>query len=213
MNALVSFRANAAGIFGATSAQRAEAQKRIASTLRAKLEALQRRSALNLVAASASGVGKSASATVAKSSTTSVVEQELDRDAFLQLLVMEMQNQDPLDPVDNADMIAQLAQFSSLEQMNNLNESFDGLSERMEYLVGNIDQLNFLSAQGMLGKYVEGITADGEAVTGVVDSVHLEGSIVVLGVDGEVLPMTGVLSIGTEPPEPSPAPEGAESER
>lgn len=45
---------------------------------------------------------------------------ELGKDAFLQLLVTQLQYQDPLDPVDNTQMVSQLAQFSALEQMSNL---------------------------------------------------------------------------------------------
>ncbi|MBL7647102.1 MAG: flagellar hook capping protein [Candidatus Hydrogenedentes bacterium] len=119
---------------------------------------------------------------------------ELGRDAFLQLLVLELQNQDPLEPVKNSEMVAQLAQFSSLEQMEALNGSFELLS-------GNVDQLNFISAQGLLGKYVEGMNEDGEVKTGFVDSVYLDGSIVVLNVDGEIIPMSGVLSVMSEAPE------------
>ena len=48
----------------------------------------------------------------------------LDKDAFLKLLITQMQNQDPLNPMDNKESIAQLAQFSSLEQMQQMNSSF-----------------------------------------------------------------------------------------
>jgi flagellar basal-body rod modification protein FlgD len=53
-----------------------------------------------------------------KSSTAS---SDLDKDAFLSLLMAQLQYQDPLDPMDNTEMVAQLAQFSSLEQISNLN--------------------------------------------------------------------------------------------
>jgi flagellar basal-body rod modification protein FlgD len=119
---------------------------------------------------------------------TGAVQSELGKDAFLQLLVTQMQFQDPLNPVDNTEMIAQLAQFSSLEQMQNLNTGFETLS-------GNIDQLNFLSASGMIGKHVSGITESGTLVEGTVERVQLNGSLVYLTVDGELLSMAGVLSI------------------
>ncbi|GHU76746.1 hypothetical protein FACS1894188_09740 [Clostridia bacterium] len=45
----------------------------------------------------------------------------LDKNAFLKLLVTQMQYQDPLNPVDDKAFLAQMAQFTSLEQMQNLN--------------------------------------------------------------------------------------------
>lgn len=50
-------------------------------------------------------------------------DEELGRDAFLRLLTLQLQNQDPLDPVKNEDFVAQLAQFSSLEQLTSINET------------------------------------------------------------------------------------------
>jgi flagellar basal-body rod modification protein FlgD len=50
---------------------------------------------------------------------------ELDKNAFLLLLVKQLSNQDPLDPMKNEEFVSQLAQFGSLEQAMNLNTSFD----------------------------------------------------------------------------------------
>jgi len=69
------------------------------------------------------------------SKTTTSANDSLDKDAFLQLLVTQMQYQDPLDPQDNSEYVAQLAQFSSLEQMTNVYKSVDEVSK----LVSNID--------------------------------------------------------------------------
>jgi len=50
---------------------------------------------------------------------------DLDRNAFLNLLITQLRHQDPLNPMDDREFIAQLAQFSSLEQMQNLNSTFN----------------------------------------------------------------------------------------
>ena len=57
------------------------------------------------------------------SDKTSSKSNNLDKDAFLKLLVTQLQNQDPLSPMEDREFIAQMAQFSSLEQMQNLNDT------------------------------------------------------------------------------------------
>ncbi len=49
--------------------------------------------------------------------------QELDRNAFLRLLLTQLENQDPLEPLDNQAFIAQLAEFSSLEKLTDMSDS------------------------------------------------------------------------------------------
>lgn len=57
--------------------------------------------------------------------TTREPNQDLDRTAFLNLLITQLRHQDPLNPMDDRDFIAQMAQFSALEQMMNLNATFE----------------------------------------------------------------------------------------
>jgi flagellar basal-body rod modification protein FlgD len=54
-------------------------------------------------------------------------EEELGKTAFLELMIAQISNQDPLEPAKNEAFIAQLAQFSSVEGIQNLNESMDSL--------------------------------------------------------------------------------------
>ena len=54
-------------------------------------------------------------------------EKELGKTAFLELMIAQVQNQDPLEPAKNEAFIAQLAQFSSVEGIQNLNESMDSM--------------------------------------------------------------------------------------
>ena len=79
----------------------------------------------------------------------------LGKDAFLQLLVTQMQNQDPLDPQENGEYLAQLAQFSALEQMTNVADNLSSLST----VVDNIDTSVLVGQlSGMIGQNLQWIS-------------------------------------------------------
>ena len=59
--------------------------------------------------------------------TTTTKSQELGKDAFLQLLVTQLQHQDPTKPQADGEFLAQLAQFSSLEKLTQIADSVDAL--------------------------------------------------------------------------------------
>lgn len=46
--------------------------------------------------------------------------ENLGKDEFLKILIVQLQNQDPLNPMDDKEFIAQMAQFTALEQMQNV---------------------------------------------------------------------------------------------
>ena len=121
---------------------------------------------------------------------------DLGKEAFLQLLVTQLQNQDPLDPQDNSSYIAELAQFSSLEQMTNVAKSLEELGT----VVGNIDTsvlVGQLSSMiGMKIDWVETINeadeegnpiSHNEAMTGFVTGVTIVEGVpsIVVEADGE----------------------------
>lgn len=90
---------------------------------------------------------------------TTKANDSLGKDDFLQLLVKQMQYQDPLDPQDNSAYVAQLAQFSSLEQMTNLNTAMS--SSQANSLVGRYvgwtdDKNNTLAGTVTSIKYTNG---------------------------------------------------------
>lgn len=60
--------------------------------------------------------------------TSSEPKKDLGKDDFMNLMVVQYQNQNPLEPMKNEDMLAQMAQFSSLEQMKNVASSMEKLS-------------------------------------------------------------------------------------
>ena len=110
----------------------------------------------------------STSSTSTSTSTSTSSSTALDKDAFLKLLVTQMQYQDPLDPQDNSEYLSQLAQFSSLEQMTNVASALTGVST----LVNNIDtSLLVGQLSNMIGQNVQWTTtstvtdSSGKAVT------------------------------------------------
>src|SRR6202012_1839539 len=61
------------------------------------------------------------------SDTISGPQQTLNQNDFLQLLVSQMENQDPLNPQSDTEMAAQMAQFTSLQQSSAMSSSLSML--------------------------------------------------------------------------------------
>ena len=98
---------------------------------------------------------------------------DLDKQAFLKLLVAQMKYQDPMQPTDNTEYVSQLAQFSSLEAMNNMSQSVD--LQRATGLIGKVVTANKTDE-------VTGVVTE---KTGSVQIVSQSGSKTYLTIDGD----------------------------
>jgi flagellar basal-body rod modification protein FlgD len=78
----------------------------------------------------------------------------LGKDDFLNLLVAQLQHQDPLNPAESTEFTAQLAQFSSLEQLNNINDNLKNMA-LFQTSVTNSQAVSYIGKE---------ITAKGNAV-------------------------------------------------
>jgi flagellar basal-body rod modification protein FlgD len=56
---------------------------------------------------------------------------EATQDRFLNLLVAQMKNQDPLNPLDNAQVTSQMAQLSTVQGIEKMNDSLQALAAGM----------------------------------------------------------------------------------
>ncbi|MBI6911877.1 flagellar hook assembly protein FlgD [Pseudomonas palleroniana] len=101
--------------------------------------------------------------------------QALGKDAFMQLLVTQLKNQNPLSPQDNGAFVAQLAQFSSLEGINTLNDSVNAISS-------NFSSSQALQASSLVGRSI--ITQTDKAL--VDTSKSMTGSVAVTAATGNV---------------------------
>ncbi len=94
-----------------------------------------------------------------------IIQNELDREAFLKLLITQLRHQDPLKPMEDKEFIAQMAQFSSLEQMQLMNKNLESVLESQK----------ITDAASLIGRNIE-TTEDGQKIKGKVIEVVQEDS-------------------------------------
>ncbi|MCW2975490.1 MAG: flagellar hook capping protein [Actinomycetia bacterium] len=111
---------------------------------------------------------------------------QLGKDAFLKLLVAQLQHQDPGNPMDSSAFMGQLAQFSSLEQMTNVATAVDKLTAS-----NSVTQ-----SVGLLGHELVFARADGSAGHGIADGVALLNGNVTIDVAGESVALADITAVG-----------------
>ncbi|OPY57456.1 MAG: Basal-body rod modification protein FlgD [Pelotomaculum sp. PtaU1.Bin035] len=105
--------------------------------------------------------------------TTRQPVKTLDKDAFLQLLVTQLKNQDPTSPQDTNAFVSEMAQLSMLEQLSNLNDEIKQLRSSQE----------MSEASALIGHQVIVQSDDGE-ISGQVEKVSLASNVVKVFVNG-----------------------------
>jgi hypothetical protein len=90
---------------------------------------------------------------------------ELDLGDFLDLMIAELQNQDPLSPLENHELLQQIGQIREVGATDKLTETLDAV------LLGQ----NVASATSLIGKEVHATAKDGTPAIGIVDRVSIAG--------------------------------------
>jgi flagellar basal-body rod modification protein FlgD len=101
-----------------------------------------------------------ASGAATPTDTTANPSSTLNQADFLQLLVAQLQNQDPMNPQSNTDMAAQMAQFTSLQQATQSTSS-----------------LAMMQANGLVGSAVTVQVDSQNTASGVVSGVVLNNGV------------------------------------
>jgi len=76
---------------------------------------------------STGGTGSTTGSGSSGASSTDPTDGLANETTFLQLLVAQIQNQDPLNPTDTVQFVGQLCQFSQLEQLLGINQGIQTL--------------------------------------------------------------------------------------
>jgi flagellar basal-body rod modification protein FlgD len=88
---------------------------------------------------------------------------ELDLDTFFDLMIAELQNQDPLNPLENDQLLSQISQIREIGATERLSKTLESV------LLGQ----SIASATNLIGAHVKGLSDDGERVEGIVSRVTI----------------------------------------
>ncbi len=93
---------------------------------------------------------------------------DMTSEEFLNVLIEELQNQDPFDPQDSSALLEQLSSLRNIEAQLSLEQKLNDL----------VTQNQVASAGNLIGKLVEGHSTGGSSTEGLVTSVRvIEGEV------------------------------------
>lgn len=132
-----------------------------------------------------SPVGSTAQTNTQSSGSGKDAIDSLDTSAFIKMLVAELQNQDPMNPMSNSEMLQQVSQIRSIQSNDNLSTTLQSV------LLGQ----NLATAGYMMGLTVNGLADSGDKVTGLVNSVSIEGGVPKLHIGEDTMSLGNVAEI------------------
>lgn len=120
---------------------------------------------------------------------------DVDLDQFLQLMITELQNQDPLNPMENSEILQQISQIREISATDKLADT----------LTAVLDGQNLTMASNLIGKRVNALDDQGENVEGVVERVSIaaqddeqSGRTMKLHIGGRQIDLKNVRELVTE---------------
>ena len=122
--------------------------------------------------------------------STSNSSSKLNTDDFINMMMTQLQHQDPLNPTTSDQLMSQMSQIGQLQSTSQLQTTLTGLATQTQ--IG--------AASSLMGKQVTGIDNDKNPVAGVVATVQVTSTGVNLQLqDGSTMALTNVSSIAEAP--------------
>ncbi len=135
-------------------------------------------------------------------------DNEINQDMFLQLMITQLQNQDPLEPMDNTEFLSQQAMFTQVNTLQEMNQNLATYGDAILSLNASMLNSNTLNqAMNLVGKEVTAINPDNkdETISGIVDSVKITDNGLTFTINGQEISseyITGVNNITNETTDP-----------
>jgi len=128
----------------------------------------------------------SSSGSSSTSGTTVPSNLQLNPSDFINMLVTQLENQDPLNPTSSQDLLTQVNDIGQLESTDKLQSTMTTLNQ----------QASIGAASGLIGKSVTGEDSSGNPLSGTVTSVQVAGGTVSLQLSGgSTLSLTNLQTI------------------
>jgi len=136
------------------------------------------------ISSSITSLQNNTAAVNAKANSSTAGSSSMGQSAFLQLLMAQMQNQDPMNPTDSNTMLQQEAEFSQLNQLQTLNSTVSSGNQMMQ-------------ASSLIGKDVS-LTDPNNAkntISGTVSAATISSTGASVVINGNTYPLSSIVGI------------------
>lgn len=106
-------------------------------------------------------------------------------DDFMQMLITELKNQDPMNPTSSDQIMQQISEIRNIQATSDLTTTLNSVA------LGQ----SLATASNLIGRQVEGLAADGSTVSGAVSSVSIKNGSPELNVGNQTLTLANVTSV------------------
>ena len=104
---------------------------------------------------------------------------------FMQMLIAELENQDPTNPMSNEDLMTQLATMSQLQSTQDLDSA----------LMANTNNQQLSIASSFIGANVTGTDSNNKAVNGVATQALLQNGTAYVAVGSSLVPLANITGV------------------